>query len=231
MHPIICKIGPITFYSYGLALVAAFMLASWLAAKEAKKRAINADIILNLLFICFISGIIGARLFFVLENLGYYLKFPFEIIMLNKGGLSWFGGLAAGALAGIIFLKKNRIALFKALDLVVPFVALAHAIGRIGCLLNGCCYGEGFFSIPIQIYSSLLLLLIFFILRFLQSVQLKSGTIFYAYLMLYSLKRFFVEFAREEHARVIFSLTFFQLLSCALFAISLIALLKLRKSP
>ncbi len=238
MHPEICKIGPFTVYAYGLMLVAAFTASSLLASRQAKKENINPEIIFNLLFFVFVCGILGARIFYVIENISYYLKSPKEIIMLQHGGMAWFGGLIFGTGAAIIFIKKNKLKLFKILDILVPFVALAQSIGRIGCLLNGCCYGRPaefgiYFKvfdqalIPIQLYSSLLLLLIFFILRFMQDKRHAPGAILCAYLFLYSIKRFFIEYFRNDSPRIFHGLTLFQALSLALLSVSLLLFIKI----
>lgn len=238
MFPEICKIGPFTIYSYGLMLAIAFLVSSRLTYIEAKKEGIYPDLIFNFLLSALIVGIIGARIFYVSYNIGYYIKRPLEIIMLQQGGLSWFGGLILSAGYSVIYLKKKKIPAYKMLDLIAPYLALAHAIGRVGCLANGCCFGREsqsgiYFAIhhavliPTQVYSSLALLAIFIILRFMQSRPHQCGTIFFSYLLLYSVKRFFIEFLRADNQALIFGLTLFQLLSAALFffaAFKLIAL-------
>jgi phosphatidylglycerol---prolipoprotein diacylglyceryl transferase len=230
MHPVICKIGPLTIFSYGLMLAMAFLIASTLASLQAKRQGIKYDIILNFSFIVFISGIIGARLFYIVMNLGYYLNNPLEIPMLQYGGLVWYGGLFMGTLAGVSYLKKNNLPVYKVADLFVPFLALGQAIGRIGCFLNGCCFGKisehyGLYSeaqklllVPTQIYSSLLLILIFIVLRFMQDRPHKDGEIFYAYLLFYSTKRFFVEFWRGDTAPTFGVLTLFQVICIVIFS-------------
>ncbi|MDD2679549.1 MAG: prolipoprotein diacylglyceryl transferase [Candidatus Omnitrophica bacterium] len=235
MHPEICKIGPLTIYSYGLMLVAAFGVATWLACAEAKKRGIDPDIIFNLNFTILICGIIGARIFYILNNLAYYLRNPLEMIMLQKGGLVWFGGLIFGLASGILYLKLRKLPVFKIADLLIPFVALAQAIGRIGCFLNGCCFGkesasgiyspsQGALLIPTQLYSALLLIFIFIILKALQKRPHKDGQIFFAYLLLYSAKRFFIEFWRGDSPTILLGLTLFQFISLAIFLAGVIGL-------
>ncbi len=241
MYPVICKIGPFSIYSYGLMLVVAFAVSSTLARLQAKKQNINPDIIFNFSFVVFISGIIGARILYIIQNLSYYLKNPLETIMLQQGGLSWFGGLVFGLVSGIMYLKKKNLSVYKILDLIIPFVALAGGIGRIGCLLNGCCFGRVskfgiYFAvhnsilIPTQIYSSLSLIFIFIILRFLQERPHKEGAIFFAYLLFYSIKRFFIEFWRGDNEMIIFRLTLFQIISMVIFCLSFLKLLLIKKS-
>jgi phosphatidylglycerol:prolipoprotein diacylglycerol transferase len=241
MHPIICTLGPFTIYSYGLLLAIGFLVASGLGSLEAKRQGINPDMFFNFSFIIFISGIIGARVFYIVENISYYIKNPLDIIMLQHGGLSWFGGLGLSVISGVIYLKKKRLQVYKIFDLIVPFVALAQSLGRTGCLLNGCCFGRisrfGIYFqvheailVPTQLYSSLILIGIFVFLRALQDRPHKIGEIFFTYLLLYSLKRFFVEFWRADNAVVFFGLTLFQVLSISIFFLSLIKLILIKRS-
>ena len=173
-----------------------------------------------------------------LNNLKFYLSDPLEIIMLQHGGMSWFGGLIFGSFAACWMIKRAKLNLLETLDLLAPFVALGQAIGRIGCLLNGCCYGKvsrwGLYFpsqdqvlIPTQLYSSLLLLLIFYILRTLQERKHLAGQIFYSYLFLYALKRFGIEFLRNDTPKLIFSLSLFQLLSIPVFIFAGLMLMKI----
>ena len=111
MFPEICTIGPFTIYSYGLTLVIGFVIATYLACQQAKREGMNPDEVFNLAFFSFIFGVIGARLFYVLSNLSFYLNNPIEMIMLQRGGLSWFGGLILGTISGIIYLKSKKLSI------------------------------------------------------------------------------------------------------------------------
>lgn len=242
MHPIICKIGPFTVYSYGLMMAVAFLLASALARKEARRQFIDPETIFNLAFIAFISGIAGARLLFVIRRMDYYIRLPGQIIMLQNGGLSWFGGLLLAIICAMLYLKRKRLPIYKILDLIVPFVALGQAIGRIGCLLNGCCYGKisgaGIYFpvhqavlIPTQLYSSLIMMLIFIVLRFLQYRPHREGQIFFTYLLFDSGARFFIEFWRVEEI-AFWGLTSFQVISAVIFCFALIKIIAIhRRKP
>ena len=240
MYPEICKIGPFTIYSYGLMLALAFMASVALARIQAKEENISPDLIFNFSFLVFVSGIIGARIFYIIENAGFYIKRPTQMIMLQQGGLSWFGGLILGVVCGIIYLRKKRASVYKIFDLIAPFLALAQSIGRIGCLLNGCCFGKvskfGIYFplhsavlIPTQLCSSLILIFIFIILRSFQDKPHREGAIFFTYLLLYSLKRFFIEFWRADNPSVLFGLTLFQALSIIIFCLSLVKLVLIKR--
>lgn len=241
MYPEICKIGPFTIYSYGVMLVFAFMVGAALSALHARKENINPDTIFNLCFIVFVSGIIGARIFYVVGHIGDYISNPLEVIMFQHGGLSWFGGLIMSLVSGALYLKNKNLSVYRVLDLIAPFAALAQAIGRIGCLLNGCCFGKesshGIYFlvhnavlIPVQVYSSMLLVLIFIILRFFQDRPHKTGQIFFLYLLLYSVKRFFIEFWRADNPSILFGSTLFQIICIIIFALSIYRLVKIAKS-
>jgi phosphatidylglycerol:prolipoprotein diacylglycerol transferase len=238
MLPELCHIGPFTIYSYGLMLVLAFFVCAYLSSFQAIKERMDGEQIFNLCLSVFIFGIIGSRVFYVLLNARFYIHNPLEIIMLQHGGMAWFGGLIFGTSGAILFIKKHKMNLLRSLDLLVPFVALGQAIGRIGCLLNGCCFGResefGLYSkffnqtlIPTQLYSSLLLVLIFIVLRLRQDAKHLPGEILCDYLFLYSLKRFFIEFLRNDNPRILYGLTLFQILCLVMFFISLGGFIKL----
>ena len=238
MYPIICKIGPITLYSYGLMMALAFAVCLLLLQKEAKRQGFDFQKISDLAFWALLGGIIGGRIFYVLLNWSYFVDNPAEIIMLHHGGLVWFGGLLFGFAAVVVYSKKKKLSLIKYLDLFVPYIALGQAIGRIGCFLNGCCFGKpvswgiyfplhGMRLHPVQLYSVVSLLIIFLILRRVSKRLKTAGSVIVLYFLLASLERFIVEFFRGDSSPVIFGLTVFQLISLFIFASALYASLYL----
>ncbi len=231
MHPILFKLGPLTIYSYGVMVALGFIVALTLAGREAGRSGkIEPAKILDLGFYLLLSGIIGARITYVLLNIKEYLSNPLEIFMLSHGGLIFYGGFVCSILTAAFFLKKWKISFWRAADLLSPYLALGHSIGRIGCFLNGCCYGKDT-SLPLgmkfpelsgpvhptQLYSSLALLFIFLVLRFLQPRFTREGRLFLLYICLYSGFRFLIEFLRGDNPACFFSLTFSQVLSAILF--------------
>ncbi|HOW35893.1 MAG TPA: prolipoprotein diacylglyceryl transferase [Candidatus Omnitrophota bacterium] len=234
MHPVICQIGPLTVYSYGAMLAVAVVVCSFLLQRAAKARGFNPDIIFDLVFWSVVSGIIGSRIFFIFLNLTYFVERPSEIVMLQHGGLAWQGGLIAGTLTAIIFFKRKKLPIAQTVDFVAPYVALGQAIGRIGCFLNGCCYGSEaawgiYFPVheaklhPTQLYDALGLLVIFLILKKYETIRKTPGEVFCLYLFLASLQRFAVEFFRADHSIVWLGLSIFQIVSIGIMAVSLYA--------
>lgn len=247
MYPILFRFGLLKVYSYGLMVALSFIVATFLAALEAQRQDISGEKILNLSIWIAVSGILGARFLYVLQNLDFYLSYPSQILMFNRGGLSFYGGFILAATCAIIFLKREHLPVFKTFDIVVPYLALAQAIGRIGCFLNGCCYGrptdiafrvyfpgEDVGRHPVQLYNSLNLVLIFAILRTLQAERWgrakDSGQTFLFYCLLYSLMRFLMEYLRGDNLPILANLTVHQFISMGIFVISGILLWKRQRS-
>ncbi|MCX5677681.1 MAG: prolipoprotein diacylglyceryl transferase [Candidatus Omnitrophica bacterium] len=229
MHPILLKLGPLTIYSYGVMVAVGFSLAAFLVYRRAPKFGMDRDKMIDYLILLLISGVVGARALYVLLNLGYYMADPMEILNLSGGGLVWYGGFIAALLASIWFLKIKKLDFWPVADLIAPYIALGQAFGRVGCYLNGCCYGiiapcNFIFGErqPTQIYSSILLLIIFIVLVRWQDRRRFKGEIFLDYCALYSCKRFFIEFLRGDNPRIFSGLTMSQLISAAVFLTVLI---------
>lgn len=229
MHPIICKIGPFTVYSYGVMMALAVIVCAALLSKDALRLKIKPEVIFDLVFWVVLAGILGARIFYVFFNLEYFLGNPLEIIQIQKGGLAWQGGLLAGITAGILYIRKHALPLGKTVDLCAPYIALGHAIGRIGCFLNGCCYGKevswGIYVPiyhahlhPTQLYESVSLFFIFLILKKYQKFNQIPGRVFMACLFLASFERFVVEFFRADHLTTWLGLSIFQWVSLIVMA-------------
>ncbi len=229
MFPEIVRIGGVVIYSYGLMLAAAIVVCSVLLSKDAKRAlGIEQDAVLDLVFWTMIAGILGARLFYILLNLPFFIENPQEIIMLQHGGLAFQGGLVLGALCAAWIIRRKGWPFWKMTDLIAPYLALGHAIGRIGCFLNGCCYGRPadwgiYFPVheahlhPTQVYDTVLLTAVFFILKKFQKSGLKDGGTFALYLVFASAERVAVEFFRADHEVLLFGLSIFQYVSIVIF--------------
>jgi len=143
LHPVLVRIPGIGFElrSYGLMIALAFLFATGTAAARARRSAIKPDTILDLAVYIIIGAIIGARLVFTIQNwkaLGNW----WEAFFFWRGGLVFYGGVIVAALATILFARVKKVPIPALLDVIAPSVALGLFIGRIGCFLNGCCFGR-----------------------------------------------------------------------------------------
>lgn len=243
MFPILFKIGKITVYSYGAMVASGFLIGIYLIIKELKRNpVITQNQAIDLAISSFIAGLIGARLLCVALNINLYAKDPIQILFLNRGGLAFHGGIIAALFFSIWFLKKRNLDIPKTGDLFMPYVAFAHGIGRLGCFLNGCCFGkpaefilavrfpnEAITRHPTQIYEAVGLLAIFFILKFFYRRRRLDGQIFLGYFVLYSVFRFFLDFLRADLSKVFLGLTASQLISITIFLPSVIIFLYRRR--
>ena len=132
---------------YGLMLLTAIVSGVGLAMSRCEKIGVTRDQITQLAFWMMLCGIAGARLFYVIQKSDQFFSngFTFEALAhtvdMTKGGLVVYGSLIGGTLAGLIFMKLNQLPVWRTADLIAPGMVLGLAIGRIGCLMNGCCYG------------------------------------------------------------------------------------------
>lgn len=136
IDPIAFKLGPIEVAWYGIIIVTAAMLAIFLTIKEAEKRGVSEDFIIDMAFWVLPLGILGARLYYVLFELDYYLNYPARIFAIWEGGLAIYGGIIAGLLVIYWRSKKENIPFLLVTDLLAPYVLLAQAIGRWGNFVN-----------------------------------------------------------------------------------------------
>ncbi|MFH1857185.1 MAG: prolipoprotein diacylglyceryl transferase [Candidatus Omnitrophota bacterium] len=235
MYPILFKIGFFTVYTYGFMIAVAFLVCSFLLSKEFKRIGIKEDLAVDLSVYLLIFGIIGARFLHVLLNAGYYFYDVKEIFMLQHGGLAWQGGVILAFIAGLFFMKKQNLIMGATCDAVVPYVALGQSIGRIGCYLNGCCYGkatDSFFGVifpgmtqqvhPTELYLSFFLLIVFVILKKKEEKKVFNWQIFSLYLILYAVVRFSIDFLRGDLHPVFFGLSVSQFICAVLFLAGII---------
>ncbi|MBI3910837.1 MAG: prolipoprotein diacylglyceryl transferase [Armatimonadetes bacterium] len=208
------RIGPITLFSFGMMVAVAFLVGTWMMVRQARRYGIPGGAILDGIFWILLASVAGARLLYVGLHWNAFHSQIQEIGAVWKGGMSFHGGLIAGVAAGWRFARVRRLPLASLLDAAAPALALGYAIGRVGCLLNGCCYGSptdlpwgmrfpletgGWTepSHPAQIYASLANLALFSLLLALAPRLRVSGQLAVAYLMGYSVYRFLVEFIRK----------------------------------
>ena len=136
IDPIAFKLGPISVAWYGIIIVTGMILAIYLTTSEAEKRGISEDFIIDTAFWTLPIGIIGARLYYVVFELEYYLNHPLQIFAIWEGGIAIYGGIIAGFLTFYYRSQKDKVPLLLLTDVVVPYLLLAQAIGRWGNFIN-----------------------------------------------------------------------------------------------
>jgi len=123
-------------------MVISFFAGLWLAQLRAPKFGVDREVIVDGMIPILFAGVIGARLFYIAQDWGYFSTHPEDLWTLRFSGLTSFGGIVFGIGAAIIFCHRKGIPFFRFADLIAPCFLLGHAIGRIGCFLNGCCFGR-----------------------------------------------------------------------------------------
>jgi len=141
MYRILFTIGTFPIYSYGVMIALAFITAILLAMKEAKRYGEDPERILDISLYVILGALIGGRLGYILTYLDYYMKNPVKILYFRQGGLSFLGGFLVAYFLCWLYVKRTKISFWKYADIAAPSVAIGIGIGRIGCFLNGCCFG------------------------------------------------------------------------------------------
>ena len=229
----------INIYKYAVCIVFGIVLSMILCYKSNEKFNIKYDFVFESLMQAIIIGLIGARLYYVLFNLDYYIQSPLNIIKLRDGGLAIYGGLICGALAIINKCKREKVNCLDFFDYIAPFIALAQSIGRWGNFFNQEAYGyetknifrmgintlNGYKEVhPTFLYESICTFIIFVVLRAIQKNRKFKGEICYLYLTFYSVARLFIENLRTD-SLMIENVRVSQILSCAIFVVFGIMLL------
>lgn len=223
MNPVIFSIGNFEIRWYSVLILIAIIIGIKLAEKEGKKFGIPNDFIFNLAFWTIIFALIGARAYYVIFNFSSYQNDLLSIFKVWEGGLAIHGGIIAGFITVYIYCKKYGVRILKMTDIIVVPVILGQAIGRWGNFFNGEAHGaatnlaslkelkfipnfvingmqiDGIYYQPTFFYESLWCLLGFIILLIIRRTKyIKTGQVTGAYLMWYSIGRFFIEISRTD---------------------------------
>jgi phosphatidylglycerol:prolipoprotein diacylglycerol transferase len=249
MFPDLISIGPFTIHTYGFFVALGFAVGIVTAIKVGRLLEVPSQQVMDMAFVMIVWAIIGSRLFYVLINFSYYKANPLDIVKLWQGGLVFSGGLVATGAAMVWYLRRHHLSFWSTGDLWAPSLALGQAIGRIGCFMAGCCYGQPTGTrwgvvfthpkslaplnlplYPTQIFEAFSGLAIFLILIYLHGKRKFEGQVFVWYLILHSTARLLVERFRGDERGLISGteMTSTQLLATLILVGSVVALLALR---
>jgi phosphatidylglycerol---prolipoprotein diacylglyceryl transferase len=254
MYPRLFELGPITVYTYGVLLAAAYLLGLQLAIVRAKKRGLDHARVLDLGIYIIISALIGAKLLLLVTDFRAFTNDPRELLTLARSGGVFYGGLILAVAVALWYIRRVGLPLWTTCDVFAPGIALGHVVGRFGCLFAGCCYGkptmrpwgitftDPFAAAnvgtplnqplhPTQLYEAGAELLILFILL---ATERKgrpfAGRTFWLYMFLYAVSRFIIEFYRGDERGMVFMFSTSQFISLLLAPLAVVMLVYLSRT-
>jgi len=256
MHPRLLELGPLTVYSYGVLLAAAYLLALYFAVVRARRLGLDGDRVLDLGIYIIISALLGAKLLLLVVDFDTFRRQPAELWTLARSGGVFYGGLVVAFVVGVWYMRRHHLPVWTTCDALAPGVALGHVVGRFGCLMAGCCYGKPTdlpwgvtFSDPFaaanvgtplhvalhptQMYDAGAELLIMAVLL---ATERKgkpfAGRTIWFYILLYAVSRFVIEFFRGDPRGATFGWSTSQVISMVLapLAIAMLVVLSRRRA-
>jgi phosphatidylglycerol:prolipoprotein diacylglycerol transferase len=256
MHPKLFEAGPITVYTYGVLLAAAYLLGLQLAMRRAKDRGLDHNRVLDLGIFIIISALIGAKLLLLVTDWRSFSADPKELLTLARSGGVFYGGLILAVIVALWFIRRNGLPLWTTCDVFAPGIALGHVVGRFGCLFAGCCFGRqvaeshwwtvtftdpfalanvgtplGVPLYPTQLFEAGAE---FVILLFLLLTERKgrpfAGRTFWLYMLLYAVSRFIIEFYRGDDRGNVGALSTSQFISVLLAPLAVVMLVYLSRA-
>jgi phosphatidylglycerol---prolipoprotein diacylglyceryl transferase len=226
VFPRLFHIGSFNLPTYGLLVSLGVLVGLWISVRNSAKQGIDPENAWNFGILVVLSGIVGAKILYIINDWSTYVAHPREIFSLStlQAGGVFSGGLIGALIAAVWFIRKHHMPALATCDAFAPGLALGHAIGRIGCFAAGCCYGKPtthFWGVtftnplasalvgtplgvplePTQLFESAVELANFFILMWMLKRKKFDGQVFAAYVMLYGVARYFLEFIRDDPGR------------------------------
>lgn len=217
-------IGPLTLHAYGVLLAIAFITGLWVASRQAKRAGLDSARVTDMAVYVLIAGLIGAKVLLVVVEWNFYARNPRELLSILQSGGVFYGGLIGAFPVAWWYARKHGLPPWRTADVLAPAAAIGQAIGRLGCFCAGCCYGRPadvpwavtFRDVyasrtvgtpldtplhPTEIYEAIACLAIFFILIRMARAKRFDGQITLAYVFLYAVVRFVIEFYRGDAVR------------------------------
>lgn len=246
MNPVAFEIFGLEIRWYGILICMGMVLAYGLAYKRSKIYDVDFDKLTDVFIVALPFSILCARLYYVIFNWSYYGANPSHILYIREGGLAIHGGLIGAVISGYLMSRYRKLNFLDLIDTVAPCFILAQAIGRWGNFFNSEAHGgivsyefishfpkfiqkgmyiDGFYYHPTFLYESIWNIVVLIILLLITKKHLAKGSIFYLYLIFYSLGRFFIEGLRTD-SLMLGSLRMAQVISLVLIILGIILLIK-----
>ena len=222
MHPRLFELGPLTVYTYGVLLASAYLLGLQLALVRARRHGLDAQRVMDLGILVIVSALVGAKLLLVIVDFDQFRADPAALFSIARSGGVFYGGLVVAVAAAFWYLRRHPMPFWPTCDVFAPGIALGHVVGRMGCFFAGCCWGRptalpwgvtftnplaaelvgtplGVSLHPTQIYEAAAELLILVgLLAFERRGRPFPGRTFWAYMLVYAVSRFVIEFFRGD---------------------------------
>jgi phosphatidylglycerol:prolipoprotein diacylglycerol transferase len=254
MYPRLFELGPITVYTYGVLLAAAYLLGLKLAMVRAQKRGLDHNRVLDLGIYIIISALIGAKLLLLVTDFRTFRADPRELLTLARSGGVFYGGLILAVIVALWYIRRAGLPLWTTCDVFAPGIALGHVVGRFGCLFAGCCYGKpttrpwgitftdafaaanvgtplGVPLHPTQLYEAGAELLILGLLLLTERKgRPYPGRTFWLYMLLYAISRFVIEFYRGDDRGTVGMFSTSQFISILLAPLAIVMLFYLSRA-
>ena len=227
------RLGPLAIHWYGVMVAAGFLATTaawnWLAKQDRRRHGFGIDFATLVMF----SGIIGARIAYIIANWSDYREHPASVFRVDQGGLIFYGGFIAACLVVLVMALRKGEPVLSLGDFGITALPLGHALGRIGCFLNGCCYGSpsdlpwctyaaGAMRHPVQLYEAAFNFALFALLVWFYPRRKRNGWSLALYLTTYPVWRFLIEFLRGDERLSAGLLDTAQVISLGLFAIGVL---------
>jgi phosphatidylglycerol:prolipoprotein diacylglycerol transferase len=218
VHPILFKLGPLAIHSYGLMLALSFVIGAQVALREGARRGLPVDQLSTLCLWILALAVVGARMLYVVSHAESYAGRWLDAFKLWEGGLTMYGGFVAALAGAWFYTRRHRLPMGTVFDAFSPAIALGSGITRLGCFLNGCCFGRpcdlpwgvtfgpdsspgriypGLELHPTQLYMSLVGFLNFFLLTRWSRRFTRPGQLFFVFLFIESGSRLVIDFFRH----------------------------------
>ena len=253
MFPRLLELGPITVYTYGVLLAAAYLFGLQLARVRAKERGLDANRVLDLGIYIIISALVGAKLLLLITDFKSFTADPRELLTLARSGGVFYGGLIVAVIVALWYIRRVGLPLWTTCDVFAPGIALGHVVGRFGCLFAGCCFGKpttrpwgitftdpfaaanvgtplGVPLHPTQLYEAgaeLLILVILLVTE--RKGRPFAGRTFWLYMLLYAISRFIIEFYRGDDRGMVGMFSTSQFISIVLAPLAIVMLVYLSR--